>query len=303
VTQRSDQPRRLVDVLAASRLQPSSRGIVVRPSLLRTRVTTIVAAAALVLAACGGDDTPETEAPADDQEVDDTEVDDEPDDADDADADDGTDDADDGTDEADDQTDGDAAGDEVDPDEALAIARGFDDDLVASIVTYEMSGVDELGSGVLMRIGQDPPSTVATRIESPDGDIISIVDVDSGETVVCFGQAGDFECFSDDSMFGDDLFDDLPGQGLELEDEDAPDRAYRTEILGLQALCLVYDDLDGVTDVELCIAEDEGLLLRYAGTDPDLGAQVRLEAVDIADADPAFFEPPSEPISFGDLEG
>lgn len=268
--------------------------------MLRTRATTIVAAAALVLAACGGDDTPETEAPTDDQQVDDTEADDP--DVDD-DLDDPTDEADGDGDGTDEQTDGEAAGDEVDPDEALAIARGFGDDLVASIVTYEMTGVDELGSGVQMRIGQDPPSTVATRIESPDGDIVSIVDVDSGETIVCFGQGGSFDCFSDDSMFGDDLFDDLPGQGLELDDEDAPDRAYRTEILGLQALCLVYAELEDVTDVELCIAEEEGLLLRYVGTDPELGAQVMLEAVAIEDADPGFFEPPSEPMSFGDLEG
>jgi hypothetical protein len=270
----------------------------VRHRAIRPRATALFAVGALLLAACGGDDpdpvdeAPDTEAPADDDTADDDGQDDVTDDE-------VTEDPDDGA--QDDAAAGDGA--EVDPDEALRIARGFGDDLIASQVTYELSGFDEFGSSAEMIIAQDPPSTVATRIDAPDGQVLSIVDLDAGETIVCFGTGGDWECFADDGLFGDDLLEDLPGQGLEFEDQAAPDSAYRTTILAREALCLRYDELDDITDVEICVDEADGLLLRYAGEDPELGSRVALEAIDIADPDPAFFEPPVEPIGFGDVTG
>ncbi len=271
----------------------------------RALTTGIVAGAALVLAACGGEDTdPATDAAvtADDtvSDADDDAGDDAGDD-DTADADDAgveaDDDADDGAAaaDADDATPGDAAaGDALTIDEVVRLLQ--DAHGTAAQVTYD---VEFEGPLTTMTLAQDPPRS-AMLLDSAEGEFRIITDGD--ETTSCMQMGGEWQCFTQtlDSEFAEGLLD-LPGiEDTDPEDvaeDETPDRIESTTVLDRDAVCLWFDESDGAIDVRVCFDTETGIVLLSTGTSPD-GEEFRLEAVEVGDVDPAMFELPAEPMDF-----
>jgi len=161
-------------------------------------------------------------------------------------------------------------------------------------ITYDVEGVGELGTATMI-LAHDPPRS-AMLMEAAEGTFHIISDAE--RSVTCFSEGGQWQCFAGPA--GEDPtegFLSLPDSAdLEVEDGDEPDRIERTTILGLDAICLYFDEQDGATDVMSCFAIDSGAFLRMRGT--EAGVAFSMEATAVSAPESRLFEPPAEPIDF-----
>lgn len=252
------------------------------------RTLLLLGAFALVAAACGGDDQPDDagepttedaapsdeEDPADEDASDGDEDPDSPDDAEDAAG----------------EDDGQDAGGTANLEEALEVLRRAERQ--PQQVTYDVEGIDEIDTAT-MTLAQDPPRS-AMLMETAEGSFHVISDAE--RSVSCFDEGGAWQCFAGPA--GDDPTEDfmsLPdADDLDLEDGEEPDRIERATILGRDAICLFFDEQDGVTDVEACFDTESGAFLRMRGT--EAGATFSMEATAVSSPESRLFDPPAEPM-------
>lgn len=255
------------------------------------RLAAAVAAAALVLAACNGDDNDEPEVVEDDVEtdVDDTDVDDTDADVDDTDVDDAdNDDADNGdADNGDDENGGEDSSSNGEIDDVMSQLENLDPQ--PSQVTYEASGEGESGT---MVIATDPPLTASLM----DEDIHTIVDEDDDSVTSCMrGVMGgdEWTCQLMEGVTEDAeaMLDELDVS--DLDEIERPDRVSEDNIAGRDAVCLEYDDIGGFGPSTTCIDLDLGAMLST-----ETGG-FTLTATEVeTDVDSSLFDPPAEPEVF-----
>ncbi len=260
---------------------------------MRTRSRSLAmaaTAAALVLAACGGaEDTPSDADDASDAGAE-TEADGSGDE--DADA----------ADPEDEPADEEAAGNSEDE------STGTDVDLLTGVtftpeplkIEYSIAG-DQQGMPASMTIAHDGTRVATyTIVEESGRRLETATFIDGGEGVAfCVKESDAWSCFEQAGMPGgmdNQVVEDTSVEEGELADY--LDDAHRDEIAGREAICGTNTGFAQAGGGEVCVDANTGVLLRL-----DLGAaggeSLIMEAVSVTAASEEDFTPPAEPGSLG----